>query len=92
MASTLGEASPATEISGAPAVRLEHVTKSYKSMVAVDDLSLELAQGEFFALLGPSGCGKTTTLRMVGGFDQPTTARSFLAAKTSLGLLPIAET
>ena len=81
MASTLGEVSPATDISGAPAVRLEHVTKSYKSMVAVDDLSLELAQGEFFALLGPSGCGKTTTLRMVGGFDQPTSGKIFLGGQ-----------
>jgi spermidine/putrescine transport system ATP-binding protein len=80
LASALGEASPATEI-GAPAVRLERVTKQYKSMVAVDDLSLELAQGEFFALLGPSGCGKTTTLRMVGGFDQPTSGKIFLGGE-----------
>jgi ABC-type Fe3+/spermidine/putrescine transport system ATPase subunit len=50
-------------------------------MVAVDDLSLELAQGEFFALLGPSGCGKTTTLRMVGGFDQPTSGKIFLGGQ-----------
>jgi spermidine/putrescine ABC transporter ATP-binding subunit len=50
-------------------------------MVAVDDLSLELAQGEFFALLGPSGCGKTTTLRMVGGFDQPTSGKIFLGGE-----------
>ncbi len=50
-------------------------------MVAVDDLSLELAPGEFFALLGPSGCGKTTTLRMVGGFEQPTSGRIFLGGQ-----------
>jgi spermidine/putrescine transport system ATP-binding protein len=80
LASTLGEVSSSTEI-GAPAVRLERVTKQYKSMVAVDDLSLELAQGEFFALLGPSGCGKTTTLRMVGGFDQPTSGKIFLGGE-----------
>ena len=82
MASTLGEVRAATEGStNNSAVRLEHVTKKYKSMVAVDDLSLELAQGEFFALLGPSGCGKTTTLRMVGGFDQPTSGKIFLGGE-----------
>jgi spermidine/putrescine transport system ATP-binding protein len=47
------------------------VTKRFDDFVAVDDLSLELAQGEFFTLLGPSGCGKTTTLRMIAGFEQP---------------------
>ncbi len=50
-------------------------------MVAVDNLTLELAQGEFFALLGPSGCGKTTTLRMVGGFEQPTSGKIFLGGQ-----------
>ena len=53
-------------------VRLSHVTKRFDDVVAVDDLSLEIEQGEFFALLGPSGCGKTTTLRMIGGFEEPT--------------------
>ena len=62
----------------AAAVRLERVTKRFGDMVAVDDLSLELAAGEFFTLLGPSGCGKTTTLRMVGGFEDPTSGRIFL--------------
>ena len=54
------------------AVRLEHVSKLYGEFVAVDDVSLDVGDGEFFALLGPSGCGKTTTLRMVAGFTQPT--------------------
>lgn len=53
-------------------VRLSHVTKRFDDVLAVDDLSLEIEQGEFFALLGPSGCGKTTTLRMIGGFEEPT--------------------
>ena len=48
-------------------VTLEGVTKRFGELVAVDDLDLELAGGEFFTLLGPSGCGKTTTLRMVAG-------------------------
>jgi spermidine/putrescine transport system ATP-binding protein len=52
-------------------VALRDVTKRFDDFVAVDDLSLELAQGEFFTLLGPSGCGKTTTLRMIAGFERP---------------------
>jgi spermidine/putrescine transport system ATP-binding protein len=54
-----------------PSVALEGVSKRFGEFVAVDDLSLELAQGEFFTLLGPSGCGKTTTLRMIAGFERP---------------------
>jgi spermidine/putrescine transport system ATP-binding protein len=53
-------------------VELRSVTKRFDQLVAVDDLNLELGQGEFFTLLGPSGCGKTTTLRMVAGFERPT--------------------
>ncbi|MEX2107237.1 MAG: ABC transporter ATP-binding protein [Solirubrobacterales bacterium] len=53
-------------------VELRGVTKRFENLVAVDDLSLELAPGEFFTLLGPSGCGKTTTLRMIAGFERPT--------------------
>ena len=61
-------------------------------MVAVDDLTLELATGEFFALLGPSGCGKTTTLRMVGGFEKPRAGRSSSVVRTSRGRRPYAAT
>jgi len=53
-------------------VRLDRVTKRYGDVTAVDDLSLEVREGEFFSLLGPSGCGKTTTLRMIGGFEEVT--------------------
>ena len=59
-------------------VRLENVTKSFKETVAVDDISLIVEEGEFFSLLGPSGCGKTTTLRMIGGFEEPTSGRIML--------------
>jgi spermidine/putrescine transport system ATP-binding protein len=55
-----------------PSVELRSVTKRFDQLAAVDDLDLELAQGEFFTLLGPSGCGKTTTLRMIAGFERPT--------------------
>src|SRR5690606_37858242 len=55
---------------------------------AVDDLSLEVQQGEFLSLLGPSGCGKTTTLRMIGGFETPTTGRILLSGKDVTGSPP----
>ncbi len=53
-------------------VRLVDVVKRYGDAVAVDHINLEVQTGEFFSLLGPSGCGKTTTLRMIGGFEAPT--------------------
>ena len=58
-------------------VRLDGVTKSFGDMVAVDNLSLTIEPGEFISLLGPSGCGKTTTLRMLGGFEDPTSGAIF---------------
>ena len=59
-------------------VRLERVTKDFGETVAVDDLSLDISSGEFFSMLGPSGCGKTTTLRMIGGFEEPTRGTIYL--------------
>jgi spermidine/putrescine transport system ATP-binding protein len=59
-------------------VELVGLTKRFAETTAVDDLSLQIAQGEFFSLLGPSGCGKTTTLRLVAGFEEPTNGRIFL--------------
>jgi spermidine/putrescine transport system ATP-binding protein len=53
-------------------VRLVDVTKRFGEIAAVDHIDLEVLDGEFFSLLGPSGCGKTTTLRMIGGFEEPT--------------------
>jgi spermidine/putrescine transport system ATP-binding protein len=61
-----------------PDIRLERVTKAFGDTVAVDDVTLEIADGEFFSLLGPSGCGKTTTLSMIGGFEDPTAGRILL--------------
>ncbi|HYI45434.1 MAG TPA: ABC transporter ATP-binding protein [Actinomycetota bacterium] len=59
-------------------VRLDRLAKHFREMVAVDDISLTVAEGEFFSLLGPSGCGKTTTLRMIGGFEEPTSGSIFI--------------
>ena len=50
-------------------VTLDHVSKRFGDAVVVDDVSLDVADGEFLVLLGPSGCGKTTTLRMVAGLE-----------------------
>ena len=62
-------------------VRLERVTKTFGDTVAVDDLSLDIAEGEFFSMLGPSGCGKTTTLRMIGGFEEPSRGTVYLGGR-----------
>jgi len=69
-------------------IRLEHVTKRFDDVVAVVDLSLEIEQGSFFALLGPSGCGKTTTLRMIGGFEEPNEGTILLGDRDVTGLPP----
>jgi putrescine transport system ATP-binding protein len=61
-----------------PLVRVEAVTRRFGGLAAVDRLSLEIYQGEFFALLGPSGCGKTTLLRMIAGFEHPNDGRILL--------------
>jgi len=58
-----------------PVVQLSGVSKSFGDLKAVDDISFEIQQGEFFSILGPSGCGKTTVLRMISGFETPTKER-----------------
>jgi spermidine/putrescine transport system ATP-binding protein len=66
-------------VSEAYAVELASVTKIFGQVVAVRQLSLRVKDGEFFSLLGPSGCGKTTTLRMIGGFEMPTSGNVYIA-------------
>src|SRR5580693_2943981 len=58
-------------------IELVSLTKRFAE-VAVDDIDLRVASGEFFSLLGPSGCGKTTTLRLIAGFEQPTAGKILL--------------
>jgi spermidine/putrescine transport system ATP-binding protein len=69
-------------------VRLERVSKLFGDVAAVDDLSLDIDEGEFFSLLGPSGCGKTTTLRMIGGFEDPTLGTVYLGGRDVTDLPP----
>lgn len=71
----MGDAEMQDEMAGGPmtaAVTIDGVTKRFDDVVAVDAVDLEIADGEFFAMLGPSGCGKTTTLRMIAGLEFPT--------------------
>ncbi|NDB27098.1 MAG: ABC transporter ATP-binding protein [Actinobacteria bacterium] len=67
---------PAVELDGA--VTLQNLFKSYGDRMVVNDVSLEVRAGEFFSMLGPSGCGKTTTLRIIGGFEQPDSGSVFI--------------
>jgi spermidine/putrescine transport system ATP-binding protein len=71
-----------------PSVVLRNVTKRFDDFTAVDDLSLTLGQGEFFTLLGPSGCGKTTTLRMIAGFERPTSGEIAIEGEDVAALPP----
>jgi multiple sugar transport system ATP-binding protein len=58
-------------------IRLDHLTKDFGGLVAVDDVSVEIPDGTFVALLGPSGCGKTTTMNMISGLETPTTGEIY---------------
>src|SRR6266545_2312029 len=69
-------------------IRLERVTKMFGETLAVDDLSLDIEEGEFFSMLGPSGCGKTTTLRMIGGFEEPSSGTVYLGGRDVTDLPP----
>jgi len=79
-------------------IRTEHLTKHYGSLVAVEDVSFQVAPGEVLGFLGPNGAGKTTTMRMITGFVAPTSGRASicghdiesepLPAKAALGYLP----
>jgi spermidine/putrescine transport system ATP-binding protein len=84
-----GNGAPEVEASagsGDPTVRLDRVSKHFGELVAVREMELDIAGGEFFTMLGPSGCGKTTTLRMVAGFEQPTAGRVLIDGQDVAGL------
>ena len=92
MAKTLGPVkrkfSPWTDPDAVPFIRFENVTKRFGDFVAVDDLSLDIYEREFFSLLGPSGCGKTTLMRMLAGFEEPTSGRILLQGQDLSGVPP----
>src|ERR1700757_728172 len=71
-----------------PLLRVEGVVKKFGAFRAVDGVSLDIAAGEFLALLGPSGCGKTTLLRMLAGFETPDEGRILLNGRDIAKVLP----
>ncbi len=66
-----------------PAIRFDDVSRHFGDVKAVDHANLEIQDGEFFSMLGPSGSGKTTCLRMIAGFDRPTSGRIFYMGRMS---------
>jgi len=72
----------------APAIRFTRVTRRFGEVRAIDDVSLEIADGEFFALLGPSGSGKTTCLRLIAGFEQPDSGAIEIHGRAVAGVPP----
>jgi spermidine/putrescine transport system ATP-binding protein len=89
---TAGSAVPATSSTQVPAIELVGIAKRFQSrrgtVTAVERVDLVIGEGEFFSLLGPSGCGKTTTLRMIGGFEEPTQGQILLYGKDVVGVPP----
>jgi putrescine transport system ATP-binding protein len=71
-----------------PLIRFESVTKKFGEFVAIDDLTLDIYEQEFFALLGPSGCGKTTMMRMLAGFENPTSGKMELSGQDIANVPP----
>ena len=74
--------------SGAPVVQLRGVTKDYDGQPALGNVSLDVRRGEFLTILGPSGCGKTTILRLVAGFETPSTGSIFIDGRDVTNLPP----
>ncbi|MBX3428270.1 MAG: ABC transporter ATP-binding protein [Hyphomonadaceae bacterium] len=81
-------AKPAPHVKENAIISFQGVTKRFGKMVAVDNVNLDIREGEFFALLGPSGCGKTTLLRMLAGFETPTEGKVFIDGKDVADLPP----
>jgi len=90
MATSAGavKAAPWNDPSARPYVQVERVTKSFVDFKSVDDVTLKIYKGEIFCLLGASGCGKTTLLRMLGGFETPTSGRIFIDGEDMTGVPP----
>src|SRR5690606_38224584 len=71
-----------------PMIEIRNVDKSFGTFRALDTLNATIGEGEFFSLLGPSGCGKTTLLRMIGGFDTPSSGEILIGGKSMAGIPP----
>jgi len=82
------KAAPWRDPAARPYVEIERVTKSFGDFKAVDDVSLKIYKGEIFCLLGASGCGKTTLLRMLGGFEMPSSGRILIDGEDMTGVPP----
>ncbi len=67
---------------------IDHITKNFADFTAVDDISFQVEEGEFFSILGPSGCGKTTLLRMIAGFLEPTAGNLRIRGENMAGIPP----
>jgi putrescine transport system ATP-binding protein len=79
---------PWNDPAAVPLIRYQNITKRFGSFTAVDDISLDIYEREFFALLGPSGCGKTTLMRMLAGFEEPSSGQITLAGQDLVGMPP----
>ena len=75
-------------VSSPPMISINEVHKRFGTFVALEDVNLDIEEGEFFSLLGPSGCGKTTLLRMIGGFDEPSSGAIIIGNEPMSGIPP----
>src|SRR6516164_7613222 len=82
------KAEPWKDLSARPYVEVEGISKSFGDFKAVNDVSLKIYKGEIFCLLGASGCGKTTLLRMLGGFETPSSGRILIDGEDMTGVPP----
>ena len=82
------KSTPWSDPTARPYVQIERVSKSFGDFKAVDDVSLNIYRGEIFCLLGASGCGKTTLLRMLGGFETPSSGRILIDGEDMTGVPP----
>ena len=89
--SIVAETKPWLQADSKPLIKISNITKTFGDFYAVDDISLDIFQGEIFCLLGGSGCGKTTLLRMLAGFETPTAGKIEIDGQDMAGIAPYAR-